>query len=140
MCVACSLARLQDRHRQHGGAHDQRHGIQALQRRHCGERQRLVEAGGCVPSRDAHDGGRQLLLLGRLERAALPEGDEVSGERGARPRSNVGAAVVLRTTIWRRGSETAEVELWPRGLQRLLPSLQLFFVEGCNGCYRIPHL
>ena len=33
VCRAQYVARLQDGHRQHGGAHDERHGLQALQRR-----------------------------------------------------------------------------------------------------------
>ena len=70
-------------------------------RRRRGERRQRVEAGGGAPRCDAHGGGRQLLLLERLERGALPQGDAVSGQRGAWPRSPVSAAVILRAALRR---------------------------------------
>jgi hypothetical protein len=113
------VLRLQDGHGQHGGAHDQRHEVQALQRRRRGERQQRVQAGGGVPGRDADGGGRQLLLLGRRGRRPLPEGDAVRGRRRARPRASIGAGVVLRAALRRTGWDAGR-----RGCGHL----------GCFGC------
>lgn len=105
-----SLCRFQHQHGQHGGAHDQRHGLQALRwrRRRSGSPLRRVEDGGGVLGRDADGGGRQLLLLGRRGRGgALPERDAVRGHRCARPWPPAGAAVVLRAALRCAGRESA---------------------------------